>query len=70
MIDVSSQNTIMINSEKTLELVSQETLRVSSKEMNVNHKTKTEVGDVITSKGSTNTLEFSTVTIKGDLKSS
>lgn len=70
MIDVSSQNAIMINSEKTLELVSQETLRISSKEMNVNHKTKTEIGDKITSKGSTNSLEFSTISIKGNIKSS
>ena len=70
MIDISSQNIIMINSEKSLELVSQEVLRISSKEMNVNHKTKTEVGDVISSKGSTNSLEFSTITINGNLKSS
>ena len=70
MIDVSSQNAIMINSDKTLELVSQETLRISSKEMNVNHKTKTEIGDKITSKGSTNSLEFSTISIKGNIKSS
>lgn len=70
IVDISSQNTIMINSEKFLELVSQEVLRISSKEMNINHKIKTEVGDVITSKGSINTLEFPTVTIKGDLKSS
>lgn len=70
IIDVSSQNVIVINSEKTLELLSQETLRISSNKMNVNHKTKTEIGDTITSKGSTNTLEFSTVNIKGNLKSS
>ncbi|MBC2857068.1 hypothetical protein H3N56_11555 [Cetobacterium sp. 2A] len=70
MIDMSSQNIITISSDKILELLSKENLRVSSKEMNINHKTKTEIGDVIKSKGSTNTLEFPTVTIKGDLKSS
>lgn len=70
MIDISSENIITVNTEKVLELVSKENLRVSSDKMNINHKTKTEVGDVITSKGSTNSLEFPTVTIKGDLKSS
>lgn len=69
-IDISSQNAIVVNSEKILELISKEKLRISSNEMNVNYKTKIEVGDKTTTKGNTNTLEFSTVIIKGDLKSS
>lgn len=69
-IDISSENIITVNTKKILELVSKEKLRISSNEMNVNHKTKTEIGDTIISKGSTSNLEFSTVTIKGDLKSS
>ncbi|MGL5568535.1 MAG: hypothetical protein ACRDB9_04735 [Cetobacterium sp.] len=70
IIEMTSKNIVSINSEQLLELVSKEKMRISSDEMNVNHKTKTEVGDTITSKGSSNSLEFSTVTVKGDLKSS
>ena len=38
--------------------------------MKVNHKIKIETGDVINSKGASNNLEFSTISIKGNLKSS
>lgn len=70
IINMISKNIISINSEKILELLSTENLILSSKEMKVNHKVKIETGDVINSKGASNNLEFSTISIKGNLKSS